>query len=304
MQLVKSPIIFDPAAHTYHTPDGVQLQGITGMLRRQLFPDEYSDVPQAVLRRAAERGHAVHQLLELVDDLGLAPSDNADALAYIRLKEAEGLRPVASEYLVSDGTRFASAIDKVYEGDADGSFTLADIKTTYRLNEEYVRWQLSVYAYLFELQNPGARASRLLALWIRDGRASAYPMERIPADVITALLDAEAAGRQFENPLAVDTTLPAKYRQMEQAICETERQARYWTERKKALAEGLMQAMVLAGAYEWEGRAIKVSRRKDGIRKDFNKKQLEKDHPDIYAKYITETPVSGSITLKIKQQEP
>ena len=220
MQLVKSPIIFDPAAHTYHTPDGVQLKGITGMLRRQLFPDEYSDVPQAVLRRAAERGHAVHQLLELVDDLGLAPSDNADALAYIRLKEAEGLRPVASEYLVSDGTRFASAIDKVYEGDADGSFTLADIKTTYRLNEEYVRWQLSVYAYLFELQNPGARASRLLALWIRDGRASAYPMERIPAEIVKELLDAEAEGRQFANPLVATVTLPEKYRQMEQAIAE------------------------------------------------------------------------------------
>ena len=298
MKLVKSPVIFDPAAHTYHTPDGRQLQGITGMLRRQLFPDEYRDVPQAVLRQAAERGHNIHQTLELVDDLGITP-DNPEAQAYIRLKEKQGLCPVASEYLVSDGARFASAIDKVYE-EGEDCFTLADIKTTYRLNEEYVRWQLSVYAYLFELQNPGARVIRLLALWIRDGHASAYPVERIPAEIVKELLDAEAEGRQFANPLVATVTLPEKYRQMEQAICEIERQAKYWAEKKKALADGILQEMVLAGAYEWEGEHIKLTRKKDGIRYDFDKKRLKGEHPDIYAAYVKETPVSGSIILKIK----
>lgn len=61
-----------------------------------------------------------------------------------------------------------------------------------------------------------------------------------------------------------------------------------------------MREMVLAGAYEWEGGRIKLTRRKDGIRRSFDQKKLEEEHPDIYAKYITETPVSGSVTLKIK----
>ena len=298
MELVKSSVIFDPAAHTYHTPDGRQLQGITGMLRRQLFPDEYRDVPQAVLRQAAERGHNIHQMLELVDDLGITP-DNPEAQAYIRLKERQGLCPVASEYLVSDNARFASAIDKVYK-EGDDAFTLADIKTTYRLNEEYVRWQLSVYAYLFELQNPGARVVRLLALWVRDGRASAFPMERIPSNIVTSLLEAEAEGRQFVNPLSMPSTLPEKYRQMEQSIAEIDRQARYWTERKKELMDGIMREMVSAGAYSWEGERIRLTRKKDGIRRSFDQKRLEKDHPDIYAAYVTESPVAGSVTLKIK----
>lgn len=299
MELVKPTVIFDPEAHAYHTPEGVKLQGITGMLRRQLFPDEYRDVPQHILDRAAERGHAVHQLCELVDDLGIT-SEEADAQSYIRLKADQGLRYRASEYLVSDNTRFASAIDKVYE-DGENSFILADIKTTYRLNEEYVRWQLSIYAYLFELQNPGAKVSGLLALWIRDGHASAYTLERIQADIIISLLEAEAEGRQFVNPLSrADITLPERYRQMEQSIIEIDRQARYWAEQKKALMDGLMQEMVRAGAYQWDGDSIKLTRKKDSIRKAFDAKKLAEDHPDIYAEYLKELPQAGSITLKIK----
>lgn len=298
MELVNSTVIFDPEAHTYHTPEGVELQGITGMLHRQLFPDEYRDVPQHILDRAAQRGHAVHQLCELADDLGITPEE-PDGLAYVRLREEMGLVYRASEYLVSDNRRFASAIDKVYE-EGDDAFTLADVKTTYRLNEDYVRWQLSVYAYLFELQNPGARVVRLLALWVRDGRASAFPMERIPSDIVTALLEAEAEGRQFVNPLSMPSTLPEKYRQMEQSIAEIDRQARYWTERKKELMDGIMREMVSAGAYSWEGERIRLTRKKDGIRRSFDQKRLEKDHPDIYAAYVTENPVAGSVTLKIK----
>ena len=298
MELVNSTVIFDPEAHTYHTPEGVELQGITGMLHRQLFPDEYRDVPQHILDRAAQRGHTVHQLCELADDLGITPEE-PDGLAYVRLRDEMGLVYRASEYLVSDNRRFASAIDKVYE-EGDDAFTLADVKTTYRLNEDYVRWQLSIYAYLFELQNPGARVVRLLALWVRDGRASAFPMERIPSNIVTSLLEAEAEGRQFVNPLSMPSTLPEKYRQMEQSIAEIDRQARYWTERKKELMDGIMREMVSAGAYSWEGKRIRLTRKKDGIRRSFDQKRLEKDHPDIYAAYVTESPVAGSVTLKIK----
>lgn len=300
MKLIESTVMFDPEAHTYHTLEGVQLQGITGMLRRQLFPDEYKDVPRHVLDNAAERGTAIHKLCELVDDLGIVP-DNPEAQAYIRMKADLGLKYVASEYLVSDNARFASAIDKVY---ADGEkFVLADIKTTYRLNEAYVRWQLSVYAFLFELQNPGAEISGLLALWLRDGKASATQLERIPPEVITSLLEAEAEGRQFANPYATPATsdsLPEKYRQMEQSIIDIIRQQKHWEEQKKTLADGLMKEMVKAGAYSWEGESIKVTRKAGTIREDIDKKRLKGEHPDIYAAYAKETPVAGSITIKIK----
>ena len=301
MELVKSNVIFDQQAHTYTTPDGVCLQGITGMIERQLVPDKYSGVPDFVMRRAAERGSFIHEVCELVDDLGIE-HESEEARNYQRLKEEYALQYEASEYLVSDNEHFASCIDKVYR-ESDTEFSLGDIKTTYKLDKEYVRWQLSIYAYLFERQNPGCKAVRLFAIWLRGDKAELVEVDRIPDDVIVALLSAEIGGLKFSNPYALPAPpneLPQKYQEMEQAIVEIDRQERYWKEQKKILMDGIMQEMVKAGAYSWESEAIRLTRKKEGIRKDFDKKSLEKDYPEIYAKYIIETPVSGSVTLKIK----
>ena len=302
MELVKSDVIFDQQAHTYTTPEGVCLQGITGMLERQLFPDKYSGVPDFVMKRAAERGSFVHEVCELVDDLGIE-HEIEEAKSYKRLKEAYGLRYEASEYLVSDNEYFASSIDKVYR-ESDTEFSLADIKTTYKLDKEYVKWQLSVYAYFFELQNPGAKVKRLFAIWLHGKTSALAEVERIPKDVIKKLLECEINGVTLTNPYAVPATassLPQKYLEMEQSIIEIESQEKYWKEQKKILMDGIMQEMVKAGAYNWEGDSVKFTRKKESIRKGFDTKAFEKDYPELYAKYITETQVSGSLILNIKK---
>lgn len=301
MELVKSNVIFDQQAHTYTTPEGVCLQGITGMLERQLFPDKYAGVPDYVMKRAAERGSFVHEVCELIDDLGIE-HESEEGKGYKELKSRYRLCHEASEYLVSDDEHFASCIDKVYR-ESDTEFSLADIKTTYKLDKEYVKWQLSVYAYFFELQNPGAKVKRLFAIWLRGKIAELAEVERIPDEVIKKLLECETNGVKFTNPYAVPVTassLPQKYLEMEQSIIEIESQEKYWKEQKKILMDGIMQEMVKAGAYNWEGDSVKFTRKKESIRKGFDTKAFEKDYPEIYAKYITETPVSGSVTLKIK----
>lgn len=300
MELVKSNVIFDQQAHTYTTPDGVCLQGITGMIERQLFPDKYSGVPDFVMKRAAERGSFVHEVCELIDDLGV-DHESEEARNYQRLKERYNLQYEESEYLVSDNGHFASCIDKVYR-ESDTEFSLGDIKTTYKLDKEYVRWQLSIYAYLFELQNPGCKAVRLFAIWLRGGIAELVEVERIPDKIILELLSAEIDGRKFVNPYAVPevkTDLPLKYREMEQSIIEISEQEKYWKEQKKILMDGIMKEMVKAGAYSWKGESISFTRKKDSTRKIFDREAFERDYPGVYDKYLTDTPVSGSITLKV-----
>lgn len=297
MELVKSPVVFDQKNHTY-TLDGKQLQGITGMLGRQLFPDKYKDVPVAVLKKAQEKGSLIHEICELIDELGTT-HECPEASKYMELKELYGLRHEASEYIVSDEENFASAIDKVYR-ETDNEFTLGDIKTTYRLDMDYVRWQLSVYAYLFELQNPECKAVRLLAIWLRGEDSCIAEVQRIDNETVSSLLRTEVEGKKFLNPLTVsDCALPERYRSMEREMADIAEQARYWTERKKELCDGLMREMVKSGAYSWKGDTVSVVRKKDSIRKDFDRKAFERDYPDLYRKYIKETPVLGSITLKV-----
>lgn len=299
MELIKSQVIFNQEAHTY-TLNGVQLQGITRMIERQLFPKKYENVPQFILDRAAERGSFVHEVCELVDDLGVSHA-SLEAKNYQKLKEENNLVYEVSEYLVSDNEYFASCIDKVYR-ESESEFSLGDIKTTYKLDNEYVRWQLSIYAYLFELQNPWAKVKRIFAIWLRGEIAELVEEERIPSDIIVNLLSAEISGLQFVNPYALpisDNTLPVEYQRMEHSIIEINEQEKYWKEQKKQLMDGVMKEMVKSGVYSWKGNNISFTRKKDSIRKTFDKEAFERDYPGVYDKYLIDTPVSGSITLKV-----
>lgn len=296
MKLIKSQVIFNPDEHTYML-GGKELSGITSVISRQLFPDKYRDVPEDVLRKAAERGTMIHSICELVDDMGIS-HDSDEAQGYKELKDDWGLRYECSEYLVSDNEHYASCIDKVYrENETD--FTLGDIKTTYVLDKESVRWQLSIYAYLFELQNPGCKAVRLIGIWLRAKNHEIVEVERIPSEVVVNLLKCDSEGRQFVNPYSISPiTLPDEYRKMERTIQEIVSQAKYWSDKKKEIADAVMMSMVEAGEYSWKGDIISFTRKKDTIRKDFDKKAFEKDYPDLYNKYLKEIPVVGSVTLK------
>lgn len=298
MELVKSKVVFNQELHTY-TLNGKQLKGITGVIGKQVFPNKYCGVPESILKNAAERGHYVHEVCEIVDELGVE-HDLLEAKNYKLLKEKYNLFHEASEYLVSDNKHFASCIDKVFR-DGDNLFSLADIKTTYKLDTDYVRWQLSIYAYLFELQNKNAKVNKLYAIWLRDENAELVEVERIPDITIMNLLLAEIQGFKFVNPYPVKkNTLPSGLQEMELSIVEIAEKESYWKEKKKELLDGVMKEMVKAGEYSWTGDKISFTRKKDSIRKTFDKEAFERDYPGVYEKYLIDTPVSGSITLKIK----
>ena len=66
IELNDSGVIFDPEQHTYEL-NGTYLSGITELLQRQLFPNEYTNVPKAILNQAAAYGTSVHESCELFD---------------------------------------------------------------------------------------------------------------------------------------------------------------------------------------------------------------------------------------------
>lgn len=300
-KLKKSKVVFYPATHTYVTPDGRMLDGITGMISRQLFPSKYDGVDEETMRNAAERGSFIHSVCELVDSLNIE-HESPEAMGYKELKDTYGLRHEESEYLVSDNVHFASCIDKVYR-DGESTFTLADIKTTYKLDKEYVRWQLSIYAYLFERQNPGAKVLHLYAIWLRGERHELVEVERIPDDVVVSLMEHEVGGEQFTNPYApsvTDTSLPEKYAAMEDAIAEIDRQYKYWSEKKKELADGVKFEMQNAGVSKWVGGKTFLVEIFPFAVFLACKRYPVTDHPDLYKAYLIKTKVSGSVILKVK----
>ena len=93
--------------------------------------------------------------------------------------------------------------------------------------------------------------------------------------------------------------MPVEYQRMEHSIIEINEQEKYWKEQKKQLMDGVMKEMVKSGVYSWKGNNISFTRKKDSIRKTFDKEAFERDYPGVYDKYLIDTPVSGSITLKV-----
>ena len=65
IELKNSGVFFNEEAHEYWLGDK-QLSGITGMLQRQLFPDEFNGIIEATLNAAAEYGTGVHSSIAIL----------------------------------------------------------------------------------------------------------------------------------------------------------------------------------------------------------------------------------------------
>lgn len=296
--LTISPVIFNEEQHTY-TYNGQLLSGITGMIRRQLFPGEYSGVPQNVLRKAAERGSAVHQDIQLYD-MGFPPdTPSAELIAYKGIKQQHGLATIANEYTVSDLKHFASNIDLVLE-EEDGGVSLADIKTTYTPNIEYVRWQLSVYAYLFELQNPDIPICHLYLIWLRGHNSRFEEVQRIDNNIIEELLKAETDGRQFVNPLIPnENSYPQEIVSAERLLFDFETELNRLKSDKEKLMAGLLEQMQKHNIKSYKGTFVHLIRKEASSRESVDTSLLKKEQPEIYEHYKKTSKVKESLTLKL-----
>lgn len=306
IELVDSGVNFNPENHTYELNE-TYLSGITELLQRQLFPNEYANVPKAILDQAAAYGTSVHQSFDEFDSLWV--NDNSIELKdYIQLCQEHSLTHEASEYTVTDFTNYASNIDKVFRTSND-TFDLADLKTYGKMTPEKLekaRWQLSIYAYLFELQNKKAKARELYILHIRnkqkkdgsfDHISQLIPVKRIPSEICKELLETDLRGEQFQSPY----NLPKEISSQEQRIRELILTKEAVEEELYGIKSQILTEMETRNVKTWitDG-GIRLTRKLPTTRSSLNLSQLKEEHPEIdYDKYMRESQVSGSLTIAI-----
>lgn len=312
MELTKSCVRFDSEAHAYSLPDGTPLQGVTPIVS-WMFPDTYGNVPQSVLDRAAERGHLIHSQCQTAYNLGILPDDAADeTAACVSLTERAGLRHLASEYLVSDNAHVASSIDVVFD-----DCSLADIKTTSKIHTDNVTLQLSIYAWLFELQNPGLKAGRLYVIWLpkaKYGEPSLTELPRVPSADCEAIVEAYLQGgapdalrsRVFPNHIPASgrgETLPATLADAEAAIVRVDAELRALQEKRDRLSGGLLSLMEKAGVKKWEGERLTLTYMAGGTRRTLDGARLKAERPDTYNEYQKETQTKAQVRITIKKNK-
>lgn len=295
MKLNRSEVVFNEIEHTY-TLGERQLSGITSMLSRQLFADKYADIPKDMLDAAAAYGSAVHADIELYDSLGIG-SDLPHVESWAKLKKRHQFEVLDSEYLVSDNEHVASSIDIVLS-----DYSLADIKTTSRLDEEYLSWQLSCYAYLFELQNPCLRVPQLYAVWLpkkRYGKAQVIEIKRKSDSEVAALIEADRLGEQYVPTMPVAESSQIIAADAVAEVIRVERELKILKEKETEIRSGLLELMRQYDMEKFETEGLTLTRKMPTQRESIDTKALKERYPDIYAELLTQTEIKETLLIKI-----
>lgn len=312
---INHAVTFNEEAHTYTLFDGTQLSGITSIIHKLIFPSMYDGVSEHIMEAARQRGHEVHHMLE---QALFHETEYTEDYQYFPLLQActhllamNNLKPIAGEYLVSDNAHIATCIDGVFSQKKKA--VLVDYKTTSVIYTEYLRWQLSIEAVLFEKQT-GNKVDTLYAIHLpKNGECKLVEIERLPDEYVNALLDAYIGGAEtFENPLhklSDDTNdLLEQYKQAELSLIELTASVDYYKGIQAAIKEKIKEQMDEESASKWENDSVTITRSKDSIRKTFNVDKLYDEAPDDVNqwlvdnkdKFYKETKVNGNVTIKFK----
>ena len=312
VKLTNSGVVFNASTHTYSSMiEGerphIFPRSVTGIIRDNLFADEYKNVDRATLARAAEYGSNIHEEVERAERIGLY-IESDEAKAVIEMREEAGYEWVESEYFVSDGEYVAGSIDLIWESrKVKGSIALTDMKFTYNYNEEYVTWQLSIYAYLFELQNPGLKIDKLFCCWAKKKKSNGelklfrefHELKRKPVEEVKALIEQDKARRSgevatAEPPRTEKADVPALLdKDAIEAFIDIKEKYEAAKEAYDELTTRMRALMRENGMKTFDGGRLRLTYTEASERTEsvsvFDEAAFRKENPELYAKYVKET---------------
>ena len=336
--LTQSEVVFNEETHRYLRGDA-ELSGITGLIHAVLllgvYPDASDYVKKVQIPKAGYYGTCVHKAIQAWDELGIEltqfpekehptagilPAQDVSAeLAYYRNVKPRNVKTVASEFTV-DYINFASQIDCIW-CDNEGGIYLVDHKTN-NLDyypggadglKEYLSWQLSCYAVMFEKQT-GKKVKGLIGNWMRKGAGELWRIERKPDELVQKLLSTDIMpdgnGRfvylnqemqvyaekvEEVKPTESDSSLvvPSDVVTAIATLLRAEKAA-------KAMKERLRELMEAAGVSKWECDQFTATIGKASESTTFDSKAFQADNPDLYKQYLKKTTRKGSFTQKLK----
>lgn len=356
IQFKQSPVIFDEDSHSYQL-DGKKLLGITGLIHSILglgvYPEADDYVKDFIIPKAGSRGTAIHHAIQTYDQLGIRQTtqfvntrqgDNYEIMGWDVSQELDnyirhlnGFKAVANELTVSDNEKYASQIDNVWIRTDTNGIWLVDTKSNnidlyplcgyFNANyfnsgiealQEYLSWQLSIYAELFEAENPGLKVEGLACNWLRKDKAAFWVIKRKPSNLVKELLSTEyiitdSGPSYFHHDLSVfgiGSNLPAV--KEEKVIIPTD-VVDYMAGLLKTVKEAetrldeaktaLRAAMTQHGVKKYDFGLFTASLSSASVTNRFNSKQFKEDHPELYEKYVSKSTSQGSLTIKLKNND-
>lgn len=286
-QLRQSNVRFDAEAHRYFL-GSLELRGITGLIRERLGLADNSFADPTL-------GTEVHEEIELMG-FGIPPKTE-HGKAFKRWSEDNAVNIVAHEYIVTDGERYASPIDFVTD-----DMTLWDVKTFRRMTRDNlvrVTYQLSIYKYLFELQN-GIEAKALKVVQVGETGCFVTDIEPLSVEEVKEMLYGQTEFRSSLIRRDGETEELARLYDLQNAIEELEARKKQLEESRDNLKKFLTSEMEKNGVLSWETDRVRVSYKKGYTKAGVDAKALKAEMPEVYERFKKESEVSPTISITIK----
>lgn len=350
--LKQSKVVFNEQEHTYEL-NGRRLQGITGLIHAVknlgVYPNADEYTKRYRIPRAGAKGTALHKAIEFYDTTGTQLNEVsltwherndlrtehketfevADGIRnYIAMKQDKGFSTIENEYNVQFGD-YASNIDIVI-GQGDDIY-LADIKTNnldYYPNGksgliEYLSWQLSAYAVMFERQT-GLKVAGLIGLWFRDDKHEYWVIDRkSDADVLALLntkweMEGDAVRyynmvdgeKVYVQPMVTTRATTPVQADDVQILTQEELEEMYnlqsyieaRTARLNELKAKLQEGMASRDIKSMDCAFFKASYTPATTSQTFDSARFKAEHKDIYDAYMKTQERKGSIRLTFKKE--
>ena len=148
--------------------DGVILPSITQILKVK-FGNKYDGISESVLKKAAEKGTEVHNIIESYETKGIEEDSCKELRNYKFLKKQYDFRCIDNEipivFFIDDKPIAAGRIDLILEHDE--KLGIGDIKRTSVFDKEYVAYQTNLYRIGYQ-QSYGKDIEFLKGLHLRN----------------------------------------------------------------------------------------------------------------------------------------
>lgn len=147
---------------------------------------------------------------------------------------------------------------------------------------------MSIYAYLFERQNPGLKVRNLYGVWLRGDKSELIPVERRSDEEVMRLMECEVKGEKYlSTEIAPAGNLQLMTAAAVQMLIDIQEELDFAKEQSEQMKEGLKNAMIENGVNVWDAGRLRASVTPATTGKSFDTKAFQTDYPDLYSKYLS-----------------